>query len=228
MHKQAELIPRDKLKDVRKPLAFSHDGESLATAVGEQIVIWNADNLSKNTTLPDRALIVEFSPNRWALASARANGSVVLWDLRTRQSNVLVPRTDSDAVKVVDLDFSPDGTLLAVSRYDGTVQLHEVPSGNRRDNIVLATTNHGMASAFSHDGKLLAMGVNDIKLWSIEDQKIVGALDVDKKLVNGISFSRQGQLLAASTWKGLMVFDFVRGQTIQPGNHQRVSLDHFV
>jgi WD40 repeat protein len=104
-------------------VAFSRDGKTVATAVGDQVQLWDAA-----TQQPEGAVItagdngeaaMTFSPDGELLATA--DGTVKLWDVATHQQIGSPVTSGTGAVSA--LAFSPDGRLLATADGDGTVQL---------------------------------------------------------------------------------------------------------
>lgn len=68
-------------------------------------------------------LQLTFAPDGRTLVSAGADGLVKLWDAESlREKNVLDPQTDW----VLALTVSPNGKLLAVGRYDGSLAIYEL------------------------------------------------------------------------------------------------------
>ena len=107
-------------------VALSPDGKTVATAVGDQVQLWDAA-----TQQPDGAVItagdsgeaaVTFSPDGELLATA--DGTVRLWDVATHQEIGAPITSGTGAVSAIA--FSPDGRLLATADGDGTVQLINV------------------------------------------------------------------------------------------------------
>jgi len=118
-------------------MSFSRDGNWLATAATDGgIYIWdmNGDNFSAPQVQfhqNSRITSLDFHLQKQWLASGSADGYVYLWDLSTNQEITRLQHND----KVMGVNFSPDGSLLAtVSRK--TVQFWAV------DQIVPITRDH--------------------------------------------------------------------------------------
>lgn len=153
-------------------MAFSPDGTTLATGVGEsQVSLWDVPTRSLITSLPAQPnpFVAElaFSPDGRTLAivsvappdvQGKNSFFIDLWDISTRaQLRKLTAETFITAFA-----FSPDGTLLALAQssvQDRTgresVQIWEVASG-----ALLTTIPAPLGAitdvAFSDDGTLLA------------------------------------------------------------------------
>lgn len=116
---------------------------------------------------------------------------------------------------VNSIAFSPDGSLLAASSWDGKVRVFRVSDWSRRYTLT-AYTGWVRCIAFSPDGKLLAaagfsyspMGSwweTPIPLWRAEDGFPMGSLKAGvwgfirghRGPINSIAFSPNGQLVSS-------------------------------
>ena len=140
----------------------------------------------------DGVAAVSFSPDGSLLASGSSDGTILLWDMRSRERVATLGHTDG----VVAVSFSPDGSLLASGSSDGTILLWDMRSRER-----VATLGHtdGVAAvSFSPDGSLLASGSSDgtILLWDMRSRERVATLGHTDGVV-AVSFSPDGALLAS-------------------------------
>ena len=104
-------------------VAFSPDGESLATAGFRSVTIWSLATGKEIKVLRGHISQVRqavFHPDGKRLASAGDDGTVKIWDVQTGQE-VLTLRGHSGPV--CDVAFSPDGRQLVSASRDGTVKI---------------------------------------------------------------------------------------------------------
>jgi serine/threonine protein kinase/WD40 repeat protein len=183
-------------------LAWSHNGSSLAVG-GESgdIELWDAESGRRQTFLKGhqrRIVQLAFSHDGYLLASGSWDHTLRLWDAVNGQQ-LLLYRTQNG-----ELRFSPDDRTLACAVAGETARLLEVaqPTGYRR--LSGASGYLGWrSSAFSPDGRLLAVGMpTGVAIWDLVVGKELGVLPNSE--CRGALFETNGGLsIVASTANGL-------------------------
>jgi WD40 repeat protein len=188
-------------------VAFSHDGEILASASWDgTIKLWDPKSGRELRTLAGHGWGVYkavFSPDGKQLASASRDGTVKIWDVVTG-ANTRTLVADSLAVKSVA--WSPDGRLLASSGNDGVVKLWDAATGQELRELK-HTWRQGRVGVvspvlFSFDGKTLAARNWDgtVSLWEVSTGHESHTLAVVNVVaaISSIAFSHDGRLLATA------------------------------
>jgi len=209
------------------PLGFSPDSRRLMIETTDNAIrIWDIVDQKEVETiqLPDTALRVRFDGNTAIngktisedgrrLAVRLTNSAVHIWDLETRQTNILpeheqVRRAGSFAR--TRLAFSRDGRVLAAGDYwpdlggrasVGIVRMWDLPS-LRAGEFSIATRiwDPGLppALALSPTGNLLATGSTDngTRLWDLNAQRELLVLSGPRGDALSLAFSPDGKLLA--------------------------------
>jgi WD40 repeat protein len=112
---------------------------------------------------------------------------------------------------IQSMAFSPDGRLLvaAVDHYDSdgvftasSMMLWDVTSGKKLHT--LSERGNVTSVAFSHDGRLVAIGFEDedMLLWNVASGRPLSTIFVGSSAVNSLAFSPGGSLLATGTDDG--------------------------
>jgi WD40 repeat protein/Flp pilus assembly protein TadD len=114
------------------------------------------------------------------------------------------------------VDFSPDGTLLAVGTKDGIIKLWEVADGSEIRTFA-GHSGQIKSVAFSPDGTLLASGSADktVKLWKVSDSSEIKTLSGHNDEISSIAFSLDGTMLASGSHDGtIKLWEVTEGSEI--------------
>lgn len=215
--------------------AFSPSGERLVVNFGNnEIGVLELPKLFERSQSGTGSLVIEsmeevpfspqldgdisdlvFSPDGELLATAVDCGDyqddqlvsyniceVVLWDARTWQLVRVMRSLDLIAYR---LNFSPDGTRIAVVGRERGVNVYDVATGNR---ILTLSDNAGQVHdvTFSPDGARIATAGADglIRIWEAESGRELLTLIGGGSAVNRILFSPDGKRIYANNASGLI------------------------
>ena len=186
-----------------RSISFSHDGKFLAAARGDATIrMYSLESghsvkiLAGHTSgLKD----VDYSPDGKILASSATDGTIRLWDSQTFS----LRDTIETGVSVRDVDFVlPEGNALGAATYNNTVQFYDLASKNLTKEIPVTGEGSLSSVAFHPKGAFFATAQgSEIGLWDFSGE-LREKLDPQKKITS-LSFSRDGQLLAAGTTSGI-------------------------
>lgn len=195
------------IKGVRA-VAFSPDGQLLAAAGIDAVWVWR---LSDRRLLATRAVNsgeVAFSPAGRMIAT-RSTAAIDLWDPR---EGLDVRRWSDPSVGLCRLTFSANGSLIASSERSGTIDLRHLPDGT----VIRRLDGHPRGTwrvAFHPGGRLLFSGGTDgregtgeleipvaaVRVWRLDDGKLLAALPAGLGFVHSLSVSKDGRWVAAGT-----------------------------
>lgn len=147
-------------------IAFTPDGEMLATSCGE-LSFWDIAN--ETTTLDPIGwgnTDLEFSPDGSMLAGGdEILGEVTVWDAVTGETLFMFPLEGDQ--RFFSLAFSADSSVLAIGRND-EIQLWDAHRYELLQTLPIPGKN-AISITFSPDGTLLASATGDsVQFWGIE------------------------------------------------------------
>ena len=199
-------------------VAFSPDGALIAVASSSgSVTLWLVSDLQESPLADDGdeltirpvlelpghaggATEVAFSPSGAVLATASADGVVLLWDV---VSGELQQRLNGHTDQVNAIAFSSDQQLIATAGADATIRVWEAESGLMLR--ILQGHRNGISDVtFSVDGTVLASAGADwlIKLWDPRSGSELTTLRGHRDSVNGVEFSHDGRFLASAASDG--------------------------
>jgi WD40 repeat protein len=118
----ARRLPLPAFRAPRKPaaqVAISEDGKLAASLSGKQVTVWAVSGVGRN---PGRVwsdgTSIAFVPNEQRLVVGTGDGRLIVWD---RGRGVISDRTIAPGSEVSDLEFGPQGTLVAATQHSGLV-----------------------------------------------------------------------------------------------------------
>ena len=176
-------------------LAFSDDGELLAYGdTSGKIVVRNIRTHQEITEFQadsDLITAVRFSPDNNTLASGGLNGGIKLWNIKNWELIGTLPTNGT----VTDINYSPDGSILANSDFEA-VNLWKIENGEK---ITTLTGHKGWVNSavFSPDGQSLSSGGSDgtIRFWNVESYH-----EDDQDLVRIIYFVPRDRTAQYDIW----------------------------
>lgn len=165
-------IPVD-TDDPISAMTLSPDNRTLITADDSGLVyVWDVETGQSKKTIQigQQITAVAIDASGQFLATAGADRSIVLWDLKTDAVRSEFRKHEN---VVNALAFSPDSTTLASGGDDRTAILWDIASGKAKRTL----KGHDMtvtSLAFSPDGLTLASGSgnNSVVLWNVTNGKL--------------------------------------------------------
>lgn len=195
-----------------RSLAFSPDGTLLASGGNyPNVHLWDGDSGTAIEAFAGHSqpiTSVAFA-NGTQFVSCSEDGQVLRWE---SQPAWQLERTlgGLDAVslfshRVMALDFSPDGTLLAaaggVPSREGTIHLFQVADGQLVRALPDAHNDTVYAVKFSPDGKRIASASADktVKIFRVADGTLLRRLEGHTNYVLSVAWRSDGSLLATGS-----------------------------
>lgn len=183
---------------------FTSDGQRIVTSCWDgRIRVWHRSGVLLNSweghKVADR-IGLTISPDGSLIASWGdwSDRTIRIWDAVTGDQ-----RTCFTLSKVDDVEFSPDGQLIAAGRLGDAVHVWRVVDGLEIAALgVLSEGETVQKVCFSPDGQRLAAAVtSDVLIWDIATREELFRLRSNDGTVKNLSFSENGNtLLSAAAW----------------------------
>ncbi len=183
---------------------FTPDGRRLVTAdVGGNLYVWDVVRGAIAQRLPGHVREInglDISPDGRTLLTGSNDTRVILWDLagntRLDRRFAVGPRFKVNQTPR-GIAVSPNGRTLAFTHSDGTVDLLDTRTLQRRARIQ-ALDDYAASVAFSPDGRLLAVTGKGgrVTLWNPQTLAPAGELEGMRNVSQALAFSPDGERLA--------------------------------
>ena len=196
-----------------RTLAFSPDGEVLATASWEkELTLWNAADGEWLKTLPARAETLAFSPDGTTMALGGRDETVELWDLASGECRWSI---DAHHSSVRCIEFSPDGEAIASSCGGRDIKVWDAATGSLKCELK-GYEEDPNALAFSADSRALVSCYNGwtARIWDVAESRYVGKFR-SRGPEYALCFSPDGQELAVASFGCIWIFDAVSWKMLE-------------
>ncbi len=185
-------------------LAFSPDGQYLASAKEGAVSLWGLEPGTESSTLPtDTGRTVNrlaFSTKGGRLAALVDGSEIAIWELGGDAGRWVLSEAGE---AVTDIAFSPDGSYLASFGAGPQITVWDLSS--RKPHLTLSSPTAApiTGAAFSPSGNILAGADEDaaISLWDLETGRGT-ALSGHSDLIKRLRFSPSGDRLATEGMDG--------------------------
>ncbi|KAG0373651.1 cofilin [Mortierella sp. AD032] len=195
------------VQNLTEPLPFvkySPSGQ-LVVSANREGAVYQWDALSTDPHLIHRfgdskVQSMAYSPNGLQIASASKSPddfSVRLWDLATGEASLkLIGHEDT----VQSLFYSPCSRWIASASDDETVRIWDSQAPGAP--LVHTFNNHACGVDFSPDGRWIAFGGFNQKVWvrDASSGKLVATLKGHSEPISAVVYSPDGSLLGSSSW----------------------------
>lgn len=178
---------------------FSPDGQFLASADGDNVILWRVAAGTEATRfvgLGKNVQTLAFSPDGRTLASGGKDAVVRIWGIGQSAEPLVVRQS----LPVRALAFSPDGSILATADSNGNIYIRDPKTG------ASANVWYGQGSvsalAFSPDGQWLVSGGTGpaLRLWEVRTGRTLASAAHGAGVV-ALAFSPDGSWLASAAAK---------------------------
>ena len=200
-----------------RSVAFSQDGKKLVTT-GDDLTLHLWDSTTGQpleTSTPLQGIASSLAAvSESVIISGSADKKLTLWKLNPEWAltAVLGPKKEAPldlgasqfVSRVLSIDFSPDGKLVATGGGDpsrsGELMLWDVATGNLVRNIEDAHSDTIFDLDFSRDGKLILSGAADkfVKIFEVATGKFVKSFEGHTHHVLGVGWKADGSVIASA------------------------------
>lgn len=176
-------------------------GENIEAVFIPPVAEPSGNNISVRTT-DNMIVMADYSP--------QSSGNVDLYEVNPASGDYQrVKDIDEPSLTVITLEFSPDGTILAVGYNNGEIRLFDTDDGSLLRSFQ-AHTDNVTSLTFSYDNHYLASGSwsNDpfTYVFNTANGAKIATLSTESYEPGIVSFSPDGRLVSATSSAGTHIF----------------------
>lgn len=191
-------------------VAVSPDGRLVATGISEGSVwIWDTVTGKEVATLPAvtaSAMCVAFHPDGETLAVGYADGTIRLWSLATftlvGQTLAHEAAANLGPRRVLSMEFSPDGTMLASGATFGHLRVSHARTLAPIHQWSIDVAAWMQVVSWTRDQKRIAAASSDnlIRVVDATTGEIIQRLSAHEGIAYSCDYSPNGKYLASGSW----------------------------
>lgn len=181
--------------------SFSPDGNLIVTAKNTTIALWDLQGnlLASKIAHAQELYSVKFHPDGKQLLTSGRDETVKLWQITDQNRQIQLVRTfKGNLTDVLSLNFSADGTKIALGSQDSSIQILnsdgtlELKLGGHTDGIFDVN--------FSPDGRYLLSASKDrtVRLWDLK-ATLLDTLYGHTSSIWSVNFSPDGKMFASGS-----------------------------
>ncbi|MCB0712766.1 MAG: WD40 repeat domain-containing protein [Ignavibacteriae bacterium] len=163
----------------------------------------------------------EFNDAGTVLAASDRNNRIVLWDTRSWEElkAIVVPEN----LVLLQVQFSPDGTMLVSGALDGTAQIWNLNTGSIESQIASPTSSIAVVG-YSPDGRTIVVGNDevdgDITLWDVTEKRKRSTYQIHSEGIRYVEYARDGKTILTCSVDGTAkLVDATTGNVLQVFPH---------
>jgi RNA polymerase sigma factor (sigma-70 family) len=193
-------------------IAFSPRGDLLGAGDAETFWLWElaSSKVLRSYPMNKGVYAVTFSPDGRTVAAVDGEATVMIYET---VNGKLVRKLPGGKEPITSIVFSKDGKHVFTLGFNDSVW--DAASGEKLGPLAAGASGGGGPTAFSSDGKLLAVAGADqgIRLWDRDAHRVVRTLPRHAGQVRALAFSPDDRTLASASEGSLIhLWDVATGE----------------